>query len=183
MTPFEFVFPLFGLLIGLSYAEILNGLARALKAKGDVRIGWLTPLLALMLLINLTMFWYASWYFRDAGLPSRGTLLQMLGMTGAYYLAAAMLFPLDPSARDDLDDHFMDNKLVAMLAIAACNAFGLAIYGEQRAWSLGASWWMINGIFLAALLITAFTRSKRVATTGLGLLVSVHIVGLFFSGR
>lgn len=181
MTPFEFVFPLFGLLIGLSYAEILNGLARALKAKGNVRIGWLTPLLALMLLINLTMFWYASWYFRDAGLPSRGTLLQMLAMTGAYYLAAAMLFPQDPSARDDLDDHFMDNKLVAMLAIAACNAFGLMIYGAQRSWSLGPNWWIINGIFLAALLITAFTRRERVALVGLSLLVGVHVVGLFFS--
>lgn len=181
MTPFEFVFPLFGLLIGLSYAEILNGLARALKAKGDVRIGWLTPLLALMLLINLTMFWYASWYFRDAGLPTRGTLLQMLAMTGAYYLAAAMLFPLEPAARDDLDDHFMDNKLVAMVAIAACNAFGLMIYGAQRSWSLGPNWWIINGIFLAVLLITAFTRSKRVAMVGLSLLVSVHVVGLFFS--
>ena len=26
MTPFEFIFPLFGLLIGLSYAEVLGGL-------------------------------------------------------------------------------------------------------------------------------------------------------------
>src|SRR4029453_4971384 len=43
MTPFEFIFPLFGLLIGLSYAEILGGLARALKAPGDVRIGWCAP--------------------------------------------------------------------------------------------------------------------------------------------
>ena len=181
MTPFEFIFPLFGLLIGLSYAEVLGGLARTLKAPGEVRIGWLTPLLAIMLLINLTMFWYASWYFRDAELPSRGTLLQMLGMTGAYYLAAAMLFPQSAAAGSDLDDHFMDNKRVAMLAIAACNAFGLAIFGAQRGWAMGPSWWAINGIFLVALVITAFTPSKRVALVGLGLLVGVHVVGLLAS--
>ena len=181
MTPFEFVFPLFGLLIGLSYAEVLGGLARVLKAPGEVRVGWLTPLLALMLLINLTMFWYASWNFRDAGMPSRGTLLQMLAMTGAYYLSAAMLFPQSAKAGDDLDAHFMDNKLVAMLAITACNAFGLTIYGAQRGWQVPPSWWVINGIFLATLLVTAFTRSKWVAMVGLGLLVSVHAVGLLFA--
>ena len=178
MTPFEFIFPLFGLLIGLSYAEVLGGLARTLKAPGDVRIGWLTPLMALMLLINLTMFWYASWYFRDAGLPSRGTLLQMLAMTGAYYLAAAMLFPQTAAPADDLDAHFMDNKRVAMLAIAGCNALGLAIYGAQRDWSLGPVWWAINGIFLTTLLLTAFTASKRVVLVSLAVLVGVHVVGL-----
>jgi hypothetical protein len=133
-----------------------------------------------MLLINLTMFWYASWAFRDAGMPGRGTLLQMLAMTGAYYLAAAMLFPQDPSARDDLDTHFMDNKRVAILAIAACNAFGLAIFAAQRHWAVGPAWWTINAAFLAALVVTAFTRSKRVALVGLALLVGVHGVALLF---
>jgi hypothetical protein len=32
MTAFEFVFPLFGLLVGLSFAEMLSGLVRALKS-------------------------------------------------------------------------------------------------------------------------------------------------------
>ena len=31
MSPFEFVFSLFGLLLGLSLAEVLGGLARTLK--------------------------------------------------------------------------------------------------------------------------------------------------------
>ena len=179
MTPFEFIFPLFGLLIGLSYAEVLGGLARSLKAPGDVRIGWLTPLLALMLLINLTMFWYASWNFRDAEMPSREGLLQMLAMSGTYYLAAAMLFPQSVSPGQDLDAHFMDNKRVAMLAIAACNAFGLAVYGAEREWAVTQAWWITNAVFLAILILTALTRSKRVALGGLLLLVGVHVVGLF----
>ena len=179
MTPFEFVFPLFGLLIGLSYAEILGGLARALKAPGDVRIGWLTPLLAAMLLINLTMFWFASWHFRDADMPSREGLLQMLAMSGSYYLAAAMLFPSAVSAGQDLDDHLMDNKRVAMLAIAACNLFGLSVYAEQRDWALGPAWWVINTIFIAILVATAFVSSKRLVLAGLVLLIGAHVAGLF----
>ena len=180
MTPFEFVFPLFGLLIGLSYAEILGGLARSLKAPGDVRIGWLTPLLGAMLLVNLTMFWFASWQFRDAQLPTRQGFLQMLAMSGSYYLAAAMLFPSVVSAGQDLDDHLMENKRVAMLAIAACNAFGLWAFAGQRNWAVGSDWWIINGVFLAILVATAFARSKRVVLIGLLLLIGAHVVALFF---
>ena len=178
MTPFEFIFPLFGLLIGLSYAEVLGGLARALKAPGEVRIGWLTPLLGVMLLINLTMFWYASWNFRDAAMPTREGLLQMLAMSGSYFVAASLLFPNDFAPAQDLDQHFMDNKQVAILAIAACNLFGLAVYGAERDWAVPPVWWAINGVFLATLLVTALTKSRRVALVTLVLLVGVHGVGL-----
>lgn len=179
MTPFEFVFPLFGLLIGLSYAEVLGGLARALKAPVDVRIGWLTPLLGAMLLINLTMFWYASWHFRDAELPTRAGFLQMLAMSGSYYLAAAMIFPSAVREGQDLDEHLMGNKKVAMLAIAACNLFGLTLYAGERDWAVTPVWFVLNGTFLAVLVGTALTRSKKVVLAGLILLIAVHILGLF----
>ncbi len=34
MNDFEFIFALFGLLLGLSIAEVLGGLARAIEARG-----------------------------------------------------------------------------------------------------------------------------------------------------
>ena len=43
MSGFEFSFSLFGLLLGLALAEGLGGLSRALKARHEVRIGWLGP--------------------------------------------------------------------------------------------------------------------------------------------
>lgn len=178
MTPFEFVFSLFGLLIGLSYAEILGGLGRALKAPGEVRIGWLTPLLAAMLLINLTMFWFASWNFRDAEAPTREGLLQMLLMSGSYYLAASMLFPEAVRAGQDLDDHFMDNKRVAILAIAACNMLGLGLYAAEREWAVGPIWWTLNAAFLVVLVGTALTGSRRQAMAGLVSLIAVHGLAL-----
>lgn len=180
MTPFEFVFPLFGLLIGLSYAEVLGGLARVLKAPGHARIGWLTPLLGIMLLINLNMFWFASWNFRDAGMPTRGGLMQMLAMSGAYYLAASMLFPQAVKPGFDLDSHFMENKLVAVLAIGACNAMGLWLYATERSWAVGVEWWLINGTFLVTLVVTAITKSRSVALACLALLIAFHVLALFF---
>ena len=64
MTAFEFVFPLFGVLIGLAFAEMLSGLAQALKCKREVRVSGLTPLLGTLILINLTMFWQVAWDVR-----------------------------------------------------------------------------------------------------------------------
>ena len=42
MNGFEYIFTLFGLLLGLALAEGLGGLARALKARHRVHIGWPT---------------------------------------------------------------------------------------------------------------------------------------------
>ena len=47
MSGFEFIFSLFGLILGLALAEGLGGLSRALKASHRVRIGWPTALLGL----------------------------------------------------------------------------------------------------------------------------------------
>jgi hypothetical protein len=44
MSPFELVFAVFGLLLGLAIAEVLGGFSRAVKLKRGtrpVRVGWL----------------------------------------------------------------------------------------------------------------------------------------------
>ena len=50
ITQFEFLFALFGLLLGLSLTAVLGGLARTIEARlrprAAMRVGWLTPLLA-----------------------------------------------------------------------------------------------------------------------------------------
>lgn len=47
MSNFEFVFSLFGLLLGFSLVEVLGKLAASVKARPKSRTGWLTPLLSL----------------------------------------------------------------------------------------------------------------------------------------
>ena len=43
MSNFEFVFSLFGLLLGLALAEVLGGFGTAIQHRRKVKIGWLTP--------------------------------------------------------------------------------------------------------------------------------------------
>ena len=69
MSDFEFIFALFGLLLGLSLAEVLGGLARAienrLRPSSPARIGLLTPLLGAFVILDLLSFWQAAWVVRE----------------------------------------------------------------------------------------------------------------------
>jgi lysylphosphatidylglycerol synthetase-like protein (DUF2156 family) len=181
MTAFEFVFPLFGLLVGLSFAEMLAGLARALKSKRDVHVGWLTPLLGTLILINLTMFWQGAWEVRDVAAPTSVSLLLILAVGGGYFLAASMIFPTPGAEVRDLDEHFMDNRGVALLAIAACNLLYFVLIAAVAAGKLSAAWWIGNAAFLALLLLAAFARDRRVILAVLVILIIAHAVPLLFA--
>ena len=60
MDAFNFAFSLFGLLLGFSLAEVLSGFARALKRGSARKLGWLTTLLAIFVMLDLTSFWQWS---------------------------------------------------------------------------------------------------------------------------
>ena len=181
MTEFEFVFPLFGLLVGLSIAEMLSGLAHALKSKRDLHVGWLTPLLGTLILINLAMFWQGSWQIREAVTTTSTSLLLVLAVGGTYFLAASMVFPSSGADVRDLDEHFMDNRKVALLAIAACNLAYFIRVATATNEPIGLGWWAGNALFLALLLLAALAPDRRVILATLGILVFAHGVLLFVS--
>ena len=181
MTPFEFVFPLFGLLVGLAFAEMLSGLARALKNKRHVRVGWLTQLLGLLILVNLTIIWLGAWDMRNVGAPSSAGMLFILVVGGSYFLASSLIFPASGAEVADLDEHFMDNRRLALLVIAACNF----LYMIRMSVETGRSsllWWGSNGVFLLLLVIAALTPHRRIIAACLATLIGTH-AALLFSDR
>jgi hypothetical protein len=181
LSAFEFIFPLFGLLVGLSYAEILGGMARALKSSREIRIGRLTPMLALLVLVNLTIFWFGAWQLRDIAQPTSGSLLMTLLLGGTYYLASAMVFPAAGDARGDLDEHFFATRRVSLLAITACNLLGLATVANAQGWAMRPVWWAGNGLFVALLLVAAFAAGRKIVLGALAAMIAVHGLGVALS--
>ncbi|WP_271077836.1 hypothetical protein [Aurantiacibacter sp. MUD61] len=115
MTDFEFIFVLYALILGLSLVELLGGLGRALEyefardAEGDdagFRIGWLTPLMAIFVMVDLMSFWMFAWTVRPLVTVSPQMLLGVMAFASAYYLAARLVFPADPERFRDLDTHY-----------------------------------------------------------------------------
>lgn len=139
MNGFEFVFSLFGLLLGLSLVEVLAGFAKAVEARvrpageraAPLRLGWLTPLLGLYVMLDLVSFWGASWFARDHLSVSGPVLLGGLLFAGSYYLAAHAVFPAAPADHEELDSHYFRVRrwvfgvLTALLAVQL--AFWLSV--------------------------------------------------------
>ena len=73
MNDFSFLFALYSLMLGLSIVELLGGLGRVMEVRltadrdavDRVVVGWLTPLLAVFVMLDLVSFWMAAWTVRD----------------------------------------------------------------------------------------------------------------------
>ena len=121
MGNFEFTFSLFGLMLGLSMAEVMGGLARTLKAHKKVRIGSLTPLLGLLLIVDLLSFWMGAWDSRDVIPVTFTALFYGAGVACIYYLAASLVFPERPDEWSDLDDYYFEHKRMVIAGVLIAN--------------------------------------------------------------
>jgi hypothetical protein len=121
MSGFEFVFSLFGLLLGLALAEALGGLARALKARHRVRIGWPTALLGLFVSCDVVTFWMYGWTMRELIPINWPVLFGGFVVTALFYVAASLVFPENPDEQGDLNAHFDKHRRTVLGAILLCN--------------------------------------------------------------
>lgn len=125
MSAFEFFFSFYGLLLGLSVAELVGGFARVLQERERVRFGWLTPLLATFVALDVATFWNQAWViFRGAPFNSALLILGLL-IAATFYIAASVTFPrvLAEGAHDriDLDQHFWKYRRLVFGCIMAAN--------------------------------------------------------------
>ena len=76
MTVFEYVFSLYSLLFGLALAQVFGGFGNTLQERHKLKVGWLTPLLGLFVIVDLTSFWEIGWELR--GMSGRPYFLYLL---------------------------------------------------------------------------------------------------------
>ncbi len=179
MSNFEFVFSLFGLLLGFSLVEVLGKLAAAVKARPQIRTGWLTPLLSLFVLLDVTGFWSIVWDARDAIPASYGVLVIGLAITGLYYFAVSLIFPSNLEAGMDLDLWYFDHKSTVFAILLACQLLAhgskYALVGEAGyRWPLVG--WILVAIFLAAQVAAIFARGFRWNLALLVLMIAGYLI-------
>lgn len=187
MSAFEFVFSLVGLLLGLSLAEVLGGLAKAIKARRHAArigaepllLGRLVPMLAIFLMLDIAGFWTYAWTVRDDIPSTYVTLVFGLLVIGLYYLAASWVFPDDLADRRELDSHYFEQKRQIFAVVLVCNLLayagrivlsGMTVFTH---WTW-ASWVLVGGYFLL-LAIAMFVRSRRADSIVLTLLLFVYV--------
>ena len=189
MSAFDLVFALFGLLLGLALCEVLAGFARVLKLKRGarpVRIGWLTPLLGLFVMQDLTSFWGIAFMARDRMDASNLTLVTVLAITGGYYLVASLIFPDDPADWPDFDLWYdRQNRMVlgGLLTINIATMIGTGILDtlhpmpEAPAGPAGEIGFLIYGLSALALFLLLiallFVNNRR---WNVAMLVALNLI-------
>jgi hypothetical protein len=181
MGAFEFFFSFYGLLLGLSVAVIATGLATAIQHRRKIRIGWLTPLLALFVGLDIASFWDSAWVnFRD--LPfSYGMLVMGLVITLVYFIAASLVFPHKIEDGVSLDDHFWANKtVVLMLTVVANTLLVLAAivvnFSKPNGALLVGSYLGNLAFYMAVVIPAAGARRPRLFAIMIGLHMAVYVL-------
>jgi hypothetical protein len=139
MSDFDFIFSLFGLLLGFSLIEVLGGLAKVIEAQlravkvgpatpdaPRFRAGWLTPLLGLFVMLDVISFWGSAWVARGQIVYAGPAVLGGLGFAGSYYIAAHLVFPTEKADWADLDAHYFRVRRAVFGALLVLSLFQTA---------------------------------------------------------
>ena len=172
---FNFAFSLFAIILGLALVEVLTGFARALKRRRVVHLGWLTPLAAIFVMLDLTSFWESGWGSRRFVSPQYGYLLIGLFVSALYYLAASVIFPSEFGERADFDAHYMQHRRQVFGAIAICDLIQMAPVLIIRASEIPGRVWVENALPLSALVTCIVSRSKRASIAALSVLIAIYL--------
>ncbi len=193
MSAFEFFFSFYGLLLGLSVAELVGGFARLLHERHRVRFGWLTPLLALFVAMDLATFWVQAWRFFRGAPFNPALLLIGLAIAATFYVAASITFPRvtaeGAEARINLDDHFWAHRRIVFGCVLAANAMvWLLLALLSLADPLWAALWTPRiliglGVFALSTAVAGFAPGRRVVIAALLVVLSYTIWNIVRAGH
>jgi hypothetical protein len=120
MDRFSFFFAFYGLILGLAIAELLSGFARYARVRRLRDLEAQTALLATFTFLVICATWIDAWTtLQTVTLNLQGLWAPILIAT-SYYLAAALVFPHESDALDDLASYYRRRKrfVVGMLVAA-----------------------------------------------------------------
>jgi hypothetical protein len=177
MSNFEFVFSLYSLLFGLALTQVFAGFGNTLQERHKIRVGWLTPLLGLFVILDLTSFWTIGWELRNMSRPAFLYLVCGVLLAGIYYLAARLVFPRNLSEWPDFDIYYFRHKQWVFGGIMFCNivaVIAMVLAGTPFMRSpLGLA---NDAIYFIALVGLLATKNKRVNIILLAVLLAKYAV-------
>lgn len=185
MTPFDFVFTLFGLLLGFTLVQLLSGFVRAIKwasvrplggGAEPVRLGWLTPLLGLFVLLDVTSYWSNIWNVRTLIPMGLDVLFGVLFLASIYYFASSLVFPDEPRDWPDFDRWFWLHRRKVLGCMFVVNpAWVIVSKSQAPPLRSQAATIAIQMAYFVPLAVAVFARRTRVVGTALALLILLYL--------
>lgn len=169
-------------MLGLAVAELLGGFAALLRVSAPPRLGVVTPLLGLHIMIEMLANYVDAWkIFRDVGVSlAELALPAFIGLL--YYVAAVIIVPRQLSEWVSLDDYFDKRRkwIVGTLLLAnatvsaAFTPSWFARFPEDGAWA--GVYVLQVGSLLAAYIFLLLTRSRRLSVVAILFLMVWYLV-------
>jgi hypothetical protein len=183
MSEFEFLFSVFGLLIGLTFIEIAIKFADAIDARSRRPIGVLTPLLAVFVLVDVAGYWLFSWSIRDLLHVRWRTVFIGLTVAITYYLSASMIFPRSEGEWKTLDEHYWARKRLVIGGIVLVEGATMAWQLTRAVPALDDYWfWFYQLPYYIPMIALLFTRYRRVDIGLFIVLIGVQLISDFDLG-
>ena len=183
MSDFEFLFSVFGLLIGLTFIEIAIKFADAIDAHSRRPIGLLTPLLALFVMVDVAGYWLFSWSIRELLHVRWRTVFVGLTVALIYYLSASMIFPRSEGEWKNLDEHYWARKRLVIGGVLLVEGATMAWQWTRAVPALSDYWfWFYQLPYFIPMTALLFTRSRRLDVTLFVILIGVQLISDFDLG-
>lgn len=194
INAFEFFFSFYGLLLGLSVAELVGGFARVLHERRRIRFGWLTPMLAVFIAVDIATFWNQAWVIFRGAPFNMALLVTGLAIAATFYVAASVTFPRVSAegAREhiDLDAHFWAHRRLVFTCVLAANLIVVVLFSALAladpgfaALARSPRLWIGLAIFVVGTATAAFAPWPRVAIGAMVLVVVYSLWGVAWSAR
>jgi hypothetical protein len=153
---------LIAILLGLSVARLLNGIAQFMVRPDHQRFSWIHLGWVVWVFFNVAAFWW--WEFRLSQIPHWTFALYLFVIVYAsmFFLQAALLFPADIEGYDGYGDYFIARRawFFGIFALTeVLDVIDTLIKGVDHLRSLGTEYLVHNAVFLALCLVAARTRN------------------------
>lgn len=185
MSAFEFFFSFYGLLLGLSVAALVGGFTQVLHERQRVRFGWLTPMMAVFVAVDVATFWTQAWVIFRGAPYSPALLILGLVIAATFYVAASVAFPRLTAegieTRIDLDDHFWAQRSLVFGCVLAANAIVGGLFWLLMTLDPGfaalssARLWVGMVIFIGGTAVAAFAPWRPAVVTALGVVLAYSL--------
>lgn len=185
MDAIEIFFTAYGALLALGVAQLLLSAARLIRARETIRLGWATPLVMMLSLLEICSFLnMSSRLMGQADLSFDLVTVSMLAC-GAFFLAAALAAPDDLAAWPNLNLYYEKYKRLVVGGLIAGSLLGfelnsVLVRGLNE--TIQVRWMGLHATLLLAfyLMITALfvVRNRAANLVLLAMLNAIFIVVL-----
>jgi hypothetical protein len=165
-TPEVYVYirAVMSIIISLSLARLLTGLAGIVQAPGKHHVYWVHLGWALSLFLFIIHFWW--WEFRLSSLAviDFAVYLFLISFCCLFFFLCVLLFPTSVEGYGDYEDYFISRRrwFFGLLAVTyAVDLVDTTLKGGAYFQALGWKYPIRNAVYIVLCLAAATTKSRR----------------------